>query len=277
MCAAITPHGRAFAEEGAAEAWRRATPGRAAYLAQGTARMFALAHLTVGARVLVIGGGTGDEAIAAAELVGSGGSIVMTDLSPGMVVEATKAMAEAGHPEVRCQVMDAQSLDFPDGEFDAVVARNVLMFIPDLHRGLTEMRRVLRRDGRLVGSTWSSPKKNPRLSIPVAAAATVGVTVPADTTLRLAQRLSRPDGLAAQLRRAGFRQITVDKVPAIARPADWAAFLADLRDHAGTREVAQLIPDDRRERFWRSLDRRFLAHRPSGELNGEQLVLGASA
>ena len=265
-----------FAEAGAAEAWRQAAAERNAYLARPTARMFALARLRPGARILVLGGGTGDETLEVAAKVGPGGQVVMTDLAESMVGEARKAVAEAGLHNVRCLVMDASALQFKEGEFDAIVARNVLMFIPDLPLALSGIRRVLRPGGRLVGTTWSSPSQNPRLRIPLDAAATVGVKIPSNSTLRLAQSLNRPDRLGATLRRAGFEGVAVEKVKALARPSDWEAFVAGFRHHVGTREVARLIPEDRRERFWRSLDRRFMAHQPSGELNGEQLVFAAT-
>ena len=277
MASSSLPTGRAFADEGAAAAWRKAGPGRSAYLAISTARLFDFAALSPGARVLVVGGGTGDEAIEVARAVGADGEVVQTDLSAEMVKEARRALAESGFPKVRCLVMDAQRLDFPDGSFDAVVARNVLMFIPDLRRALGEMRRVLRPGARLAGTTWAGRARNPRLAIPPAAARTLGVKVPPDMTLSLALRLSRPERLRGALLAAGFSEVRVERAAATARPSDWGALLADLRHHVGTREIARLIPDQSQDRFWRSVDRRFNRHRASGSLDGEQLVIGGTA
>lgn len=277
MARTTIPTGRAFSQEGAAEAWRKAAAGRAAYLRVPAARMFALAALKPGARVLVIGGGTGDEAIEAARRVGAGGEVVHTDLSPGMVREAAKAVAEAGFGRLRCVVMDAQELAFPDAGFDAVIARNVLMFIPDLQRGLSEMRRVLRPGGRLVGTTWASGDRNPRMSIPLAAARSVGLVVPPDTALSLALGLSRPDRLRAAIRRAGFRRAEVERAPASARPQDWTPYLTDIRQHVGAKEIADLLPERDRDRFWRSVERRVTRLRATGQLRGEQLVICATA
>jgi ubiquinone/menaquinone biosynthesis C-methylase UbiE len=46
--------------------------------------------------------------------------------------------------------MDATNLDFPDGEFDAVVSIHAIEHIPDLDAALAEMVRVVRPGGALV-------------------------------------------------------------------------------------------------------------------------------
>ena len=46
--------------------------------------------------------------------------------------------------------MDAQCLAFRDGSFDAVLFLEVLYFLPDADAGLSEITRVLRRDGVLL-------------------------------------------------------------------------------------------------------------------------------
>jgi SAM-dependent methyltransferase len=49
---------------------------------------------------------------------------------------------------------DAQNLPFPDGSFDAVVCGYGLMHLPDAEKALQEMRRVVRRGGRVAASVW---------------------------------------------------------------------------------------------------------------------------
>ena len=43
---------------------------------------------------------------------------------------------------------DIQNLPYPDESFDVVIANMMLYHVPDIARGLSEVRRVLRRDGR---------------------------------------------------------------------------------------------------------------------------------
>lgn len=51
------------------------------------------------------------------------------------------------------QVADVQALPFADDSFDVVCANWMLYHVPDLHRGLAELRRVLRPGGTLLAVT----------------------------------------------------------------------------------------------------------------------------
>ena len=134
----------AFHDPIAVAAWTRAATSRADYLAASTTRMFELAGIATGHRVLVVGAGAGQEALEIARRVGSTGEVVATDVSAAMVAEAERLVAAAKITNVRCRVMDAQQLEFSPTTFDAVVSRNALMFIPELMLGLAEIKRVLK-------------------------------------------------------------------------------------------------------------------------------------
>jgi SAM-dependent methyltransferase len=98
------------------------------------------------ARVLEIGCGRGELAERMSRELRA--SVVAVDQSKRMV-ELTAAQ---GVPAV---VADAQDLPFPDDSFDCAVAAWMLYHVQDLDRALSELRRVLRPDGRLVAATSS--------------------------------------------------------------------------------------------------------------------------
>jgi ubiquinone/menaquinone biosynthesis C-methylase UbiE len=198
-------------------AWRRHAASRAAFLAPSTARMLRLARLAPGHHVLVVGAGTGEEALLAAARVGAAGQVVATDVSAAMIAEAKRSVAAARVANVRCLVMDAQDLKFRAGAFDAVIARNSLMFIPDLSLALSEMNRVLKPDGRIAATVWAAARRNPRMLSLLDAARALGVKPPPNTTFRLALRLSAPAQLGAALRKAGFTNVVVQRQPLVAR------------------------------------------------------------
>jgi len=54
---------------------------------------------------------------------------------------------------LRAELADVQSLPYADASFDVVLALWMLYHVPDLDRGLREVRRVLRPGGRLVAVT----------------------------------------------------------------------------------------------------------------------------
>lgn len=55
---------------------------------------------------------------------------------------------------MRCEQADIYSLPYAAGEFDAVVAANVLHLVPDLPAALKALRRLTRRGGSIVAPTF---------------------------------------------------------------------------------------------------------------------------
>ncbi len=71
-------------------------------------------------------------------------SVVLTDLSAGMVAEAREILGDL--PRFRFETADIQQLPFPDNSFDVVVANHMLYHVPHLDQALAEVKRVLRSD-----------------------------------------------------------------------------------------------------------------------------------
>ena len=128
--------------DGRADRWdlaaerNAAAPDRAAELD----RVWQALALRPGARVLDVGCGSGQWAVALAR---RGGEVTGVDLSPKMIARAERHAAEAG-VTVRWQVGEAAGIPGPDAAHDAVLARVVLQLVPDVPAALAEFRRVLR-------------------------------------------------------------------------------------------------------------------------------------
>ncbi len=111
-----------------------------------TRRLLADAGLFTGMKVLDIGSGAGDVAFAAAELVGSEGEVLGVDMNPE-ILETARARAEAaGLTNVQFVAGDAQTLDLPN-DFDALIGRLVLMYLPDPVDTLKQLATHLRPGG----------------------------------------------------------------------------------------------------------------------------------
>lgn len=103
-------------------------------------------ELRPGERLLEVGVGTG----LALPLYPKSVEVIGIDLSEGMLEEARDRINRMGLRHVTVSRMDATSLQFPDGAFDAVLAPYVMSVVTDPRKVLAEMKRVCRPGGRIV-------------------------------------------------------------------------------------------------------------------------------
>lgn len=106
--------------------------------------------LRPGMRLLELGCGTGSMWVD--QPLPPGCTLLLTDLSEGMLAEAQHSLAH--RPEITFQPMDAQAIPCPDASFDVVIANMMLYHVPDLPRALKEIRRVLKSGGVFYCATF---------------------------------------------------------------------------------------------------------------------------
>lgn len=119
------------------------------FFARIGARLVDHAGIRPGERVLDVGTGRGAVLLAAAERVGAAGRVVGIDLAPEMVEAAALEVERRGLAQAEVRVMDAENLDLPSEEFDAVLCNCSVQFLPDRARGAREFARVTRTGGRV--------------------------------------------------------------------------------------------------------------------------------
>jgi ubiquinone/menaquinone biosynthesis C-methylase UbiE len=169
--------------------------------------LLTLAALQPGERVLELACGTGLVTFPAAEAVGPGGSVVATDISEKMVQFTAAEAARRGLTQVRCARMGAESLEFPDASFDAVLCALGLMYVPEVEAALAEMRRVLVPGGRAVAAVWGARNRCGWADIfPI-----VESRVQSDVCPMFFQ-LGTGDSLADSFTRAGFRDAHTERL-----------------------------------------------------------------
>jgi SAM-dependent methyltransferase len=112
------------------------------------------ARLKPGEHVLDVACGTGVVARVAAERIGPAGQVVGIDLNAGMIRVARSLPPPQGAP-IEWLERSALDLGLADGSVDAALCQQGLQFFPDKGRAMREMRRVLRRGGRLALSVWN--------------------------------------------------------------------------------------------------------------------------
>lgn len=112
-------------------------------------------------RVLDLATGTADLALAIA-LALPQASVVGIDPSEGMLAVGRRKVARRSLTDrVRLEAGDAQSLDAPDGSFDASVIAFGIRNVPDRARALQEMARVTTHGGRVVVLELGEPQPGP--------------------------------------------------------------------------------------------------------------------
>lgn len=113
--------------------------------------------LRPGQRLLDVGCGLGDAALALSIDLGDEGEVVGIDGSELMLAEAQRRATDATC-RFRFTVGDAGALYEPDAGFDAVRSERMLQWVPDPARAVAEMARVLRPGGLvcLADSDWTT-------------------------------------------------------------------------------------------------------------------------
>ena len=119
-----------------------------------------------------IGCGCGDVTILAARATGSGQALG-ADFSRIQVAEARRLTAAAGVINARFEVADVQVHRFQAGIFDVVLSKFGVMFFDDPAAAFGNLRKALRRGGRLAFLCWRARGENPCFTIGIAEAAAV--------------------------------------------------------------------------------------------------------
>jgi SAM-dependent methyltransferase len=133
--------------------------------AQSAERMLELAEVGAGDRVLELACGPGGLGFAAAERVGPGGEVVLTDVAEEMTAIAAARGAELGLGNVAFRRLDLERIEEPDASYDVVLCREGLMFALEPDRAVAEIRRVLRPGGRAAVAVWAARERNPWLGL----------------------------------------------------------------------------------------------------------------
>lgn len=118
-----------------------------------------MSGVRAGNKVLDIAGGTGDLSYAFSKRVGPEGQVILADINESMLRVGRDRLADrgiAGNLEV--VQANAESLPFPDNEFDVVTIAFGLRNVTHKEVALQEMYRVLKPGGRLLVLEFSKPR-----------------------------------------------------------------------------------------------------------------------
>jgi len=117
-------------------------------------RLLECTNLQPGESVLDIACGSGFLTFRFAEMVGQQGSVLGTDISDSMIDISKRIAEERKIKNVHFERMDAEDLAVSDSSFDVAICSLGLMYMPDAHKALNEMYRVLKPGGRIAALVW---------------------------------------------------------------------------------------------------------------------------
>lgn len=112
--------------------------------------------------VLELACGTGRVTKHLVEIISENGSLIASDLNPGML---DVARAKLQNNKIIWEVADAQNLPFDDNRFDHIVCQFGVMFFADKEKSFKEANRILIPGGKFIFNTWESLEKNPRIDL----------------------------------------------------------------------------------------------------------------
>jgi len=104
-----------------------------------------------GKRLLALGCGNATQWRKNQDRFAADATIVLTDLSEGMLEEARADLK--GDKRFTLLCMDAANLEFEDNSFDFVTANHMLYHVPDINQTLMEVTRVLKPNGAMMAAT----------------------------------------------------------------------------------------------------------------------------
>jgi SAM-dependent methyltransferase len=217
---------------GVAEAWDAGVDDVDDYSVEATGALIHSLAAKPGDRVLELASGPGSLGADWSHLVGPTGSVLLSDIAPGMVEVAARRNAALGN--VAVAILDASAIDRPDDSFDMVACRMGLMFAPDPSVALAEIHRVLAPGGRLGALTWGGMEHNPWLTC-VGMAAMMNGLVSGGPPVGPGSifSLGDPEMLEMLVRGAGFVDVEVEGFAITFRAPDVNAHIRRVSSLAG--------------------------------------------
>jgi len=97
-------------------------------------------------KILDVGIGTGNNI----GYYGDHVEVIGIDFSKKMLERAKRKLTESGKNNIALRLMDVESLDFADNLFDYVITSSVFCSVPNPVKGLIEIKRVLKPEGKIL-------------------------------------------------------------------------------------------------------------------------------
>lgn len=106
--------------------------------------------IPVSSRILELGCGNGLLWQRNEQAINKGWDITLSDFSDGILQSAKQNI---NNDNFKYKIFDIQDIPYEDESFDIIIARHMLYHVPDIDKALSEIRRVLKPNGKFYVST----------------------------------------------------------------------------------------------------------------------------
>jgi SAM-dependent methyltransferase len=192
--------------------WAALQPRIDVLLTQLTQSALACARPQAGERVVDVGCGCGSTVLELARRVGAGGSVTGIDISEPMLAVAAERVHARHLDNVTLLRADASQHPFEPEATDLIFSQFGVMFFNNPAGAFANMRRALRRSGRLVFICWRQFVENPCFLVPFEAARPFfSPQPPTDPHAPGPFAFADPERVRRILEEAGFSSIEIDR------------------------------------------------------------------
>jgi ubiquinone/menaquinone biosynthesis C-methylase UbiE len=183
--------------------------------------------LKPGESVLDVAAGTGAFSLKAAKL---GADVLATDFAEGMVNHIQNKIDDELIHNIKTRVMDGQALEIDDASYDISVSIVGLIFFPDIEKGFSELKRVLKPGGRCAVVCWDHPENFDMMKLLKQSIETAVPDFEIPTKTPVWARMVGENQLKEKFQLAGFSKVdvaTIDGLLTLDSVEDfWSAFIA---------------------------------------------------
>jgi len=174
--------------------------------------MLDMADIKPGHHVLDVATGIGEPALNAARRVGKRGHVVAVDQATDMLAIARRRAQALGLENVTFQQMDGEILATTENNFDTVLCRWGLMFMPNFEAALRRMYSLTKPGGKIATAVWSTPERVPSISLGLGVVKEILQPPPPPPGTPNPFCLADTTQLEHEFHKAGFKDIRIETI-----------------------------------------------------------------
>lgn len=259
-----------------ADHWNAWGPFIQRWLGPATEAMLKMAQIGAGSRVLIVAGGSGQEAVQIAERVGPEGYVLTTDISEKLTELARQNASAAGLRNIDAQLADSETIDVAPGSFDAALSRVGLIFFPDQADALARQIAALKPGGFVGAVVYSTAEECRFFSDPIAIIRRHADLPPPMPGQPGPFSLGAPGRIEQLFSEAGLVDIQAKRIPSPVIMESAAECLRfELESFGALHQMLAKLDEDAKRAAWDEVGQALAAFETGGRFEGPCTMIAA--